>query len=100
MKKNIQLLICCGLAINSLFSQNIAINTTSNPANSSAMLDVGTALSAGAGVDTKGMLIPRVALSATNNTSPISPVPGATEKGLIVFNTATAGASLYSVSQK
>lgn len=39
------------------------------------------------------MLIPRVALLATNNPSPISPAPTATEAGLLVWNTATAETS-------
>lgn len=65
--------------------QNIAINTTGNPANSSAGLDVD--------FTNKGILFPRVALTATNSGNPISPAPGIPEEGLVVYNTATAGAA-------
>jgi hypothetical protein len=71
-------------------AQGIAINTTGNVADASAILDVSSL--------TKGLLIPRVSLTATNNTSPILPAPGLTEKGLIVFNTATAGTPPNNIS--
>ncbi len=42
------------------------------------------------------LLIPRVALSATNVLAPIGPAPIAT--GVLIFNTATAGAGITAVS--
>jgi hypothetical protein len=75
---------------------NVGIGTITP--NGSALLHMGAALSGGAGADTKGMLTPRVTLSATNSTSPVLPAPGATENGLIVYNTATAGSSPNNVT--
>ena len=58
-------------------AQNIGIN---NPApDASAVLDISST--------NKGLLVPRVALSATNLTTPVT----APATGLMVFNTATAG---------
>jgi hypothetical protein len=68
------------------YAQNVGINTTGNAPNSSALLDI----NASPGND-KGILIPRLPLTATNVGTPISPAPGAGETGLMVFNTATAG---------
>jgi hypothetical protein len=44
----------------------------------------------------KGLLIPRVALQSRNNEAPITPSPIAT--GLMVYNTATAGAGVNAVT--
>lgn len=44
----------------------------------------------------KGLLIPRVALTATNIVAPVGPAPIAT--GVLVFNTATTGAGITAVS--
>ena len=72
------------LNLKSAFSQqNIGINTSGAAPNASALLDV-------VATD-KGVLIPRVALTATNSGSPISPLPGAGESGLLIYNTTTAG---------
>ncbi|MFH2094383.1 MAG: hypothetical protein ABIJ16_01685, partial [Bacteroidota bacterium] len=68
------------------FSQNVAINSTGAAPNSSAMLDVSSA--------NTGMLIPRVALSATNNAAPVT----APATSLLVYNTATAGAGATAVT--
>ena len=48
------------------FSQNIGINTSGAAANSSALLDIGTGTAA-AGGDTKGLLVPRVALTSASD---------------------------------
>lgn len=62
-------------------TQNIGINTTGTTPDASALLDVDAA--------DKGLLIPRVALTATNNASPvISPATS-----LLVYNTATVGSA-------
>ena len=58
-------------------AQNVGINSTGNPPNSSAMLDVSAA--------NKGLLIPNVALSRTTNASPIT----SPAVSLLVYNTAT-----------
>ncbi|NTW31595.1 MAG: hypothetical protein HGB12_03050 [Bacteroidetes bacterium] len=58
-----------------------AINTTGDAAASSAMLDVGST--------NQGMLIPRVALTSTNDVSTISNPANS----LLIYNTASAGAS-------
>ncbi|MES2285244.1 MAG: hypothetical protein V4547_06105 [Bacteroidota bacterium] len=71
-----------------IFAQNVGINTTGNAPNSSALLDINASPG-----NNKGILIPRLPLTATNNGTPISPLPGVAETGLMVFNTATAGVS-------
>jgi hypothetical protein len=68
-----------------LHAQNVGINTTGAVANSSAMLDVSST--------NTGMLIPRVALSATNVAAPVT-TPATS---LLVYNTATAGAGSTAV---
>ena len=66
------------------FSQNIGIGTATP--NASAKLDIFAT--------DKGLLLPRVALTATNIASPVtSPVTA-----LLIFNTATAGAGATAVS--
>lgn len=61
------------------YGQNVGINTTGNPANNSAMLDVSSS--------DKGLLIPRVNLTNTGSSGPIvSP-----ETSLLVYNLATVG---------
>lgn len=61
--------------------QNVAINTTGAVANTSSILDVSS--------NDKGILIPRVSLSATNLATPIT----SPATSLLVYNTATAGTS-------
>lgn len=68
-------LIFCGTA----YAQNIGINTTGAAPAASAMLDVDAT--------NKGMLIPRVALTAANVAGPVA----APATSLLVYNTATAG---------
>lgn len=68
------------------FSQNVAINTTGVVANTSAMLDISSTNS--------GLLIPRVALTATNLAGPVT----APATSLMVYNTATASAGLTAVT--
>ena len=74
----ILLLTTCLLSIES-YSQNVGINTTGNAPDASAGLDVT--------FTDKGVLIPRVALTAINSAGPItSPLTS-----LLVYNTASAG---------
>jgi hypothetical protein len=61
------------------FSQNVAINSTLNPPNSAAGLDIDFA--------TKGFLIPRLPLAGLSNFTPLA----AHVAGMMTFNTATAG---------
>jgi hypothetical protein len=62
-------------------AQNIGINSTGATPDASAMLDIAST--------TKGLLIPRVALTATNAAGPIT----SPATSLLVYNTATAGTS-------
>lgn len=84
MKKHIFLLslVLSGTS----FGQNFAINATGAAGNASAALDVDMA--------GKGILIPRLALTATNVAAPVT----APATSLMVYNTATAGAGLTAVS--
>jgi hypothetical protein len=61
------------------FSQGVAVNTTGNPPNASAGLDVD--------FPDKGILIPRVALTGTSSSTPLP----SHVAGMIVYNTATTG---------
>jgi hypothetical protein len=80
-KKNfIQLLVTVLLLLLSLssgFSQNVAVNATGAPPNSSAGLDVD--------FPDKGLLIPRVSLTSTSSFAPLA----AHVAGMVVYNTAT-----------
>jgi|GEM_PF-995771 len=64
---------------NAVLSQNVGVNTTGAAPDASAMLDVSSA--------NKGLLVPRVALTATNVATPVT-TPATS---LLVYNTATAG---------
>jgi DNA-binding protein len=64
---------------NKLAAQNIGINATGATPDASAALDVANS--------TKGMLVPRVALTGVNSASPIT----SPATSLIIYNTATAG---------
>ncbi|MBK6343882.1 MAG: hypothetical protein IPF41_15205 [Flavobacteriales bacterium] len=79
------LLALFGLFAISSAAQNVAINADGAAPNASAMLDVDvTALPAN---NKRGLLVPRVALTATNVAAPVV-APAAS---LLVYNTATAG---------
>ena len=81
IKGMLSLLVVVGLFFPSFQSrsQNIGINTTGAAPDASAMLDIVSS--------SKGLLIPRITLSATNV---IAPVTGAATS-MLVYNTATAG---------
>lgn len=68
------------------WSQNVGINGTGATPNASAGLDID--------FTNRGILIPRVALTATNAAGPIT----APATSLMVYNTATAGAGTTAVS--
>src|SRR6187402_1963625 len=79
MKKLIlSALVCLGLT-STVMSQNIGINATGATPNTSAMLDIASTNS--------GLLIPRVALTASNVAGPVT-TPATS---LLIYNTATAG---------
>jgi hypothetical protein len=65
------------------FAQNIGINNTGGIPDASALLDIDASPA-----NDKGLLIPRVALVAKNNATPIT----APATSLLVYNTATSGA--------
>lgn len=70
------------VSTNTIFSQNVAINTTGAAGNASAILDLNTG-----NAGDKGFLPPQVALTATNAAGPVT----SPATGLLVYNTATAG---------
>lgn len=72
------LFLLCLLFNRSLFSQNIAINTSGAAANASALLDMDAS--------NMGLLIPRVALTITSSNAPIG---AGVATSLLVYNTAT-----------
>lgn len=83
---SVGLLLTAMLTVNQIFSQNIGINATGASPAASAGLDVD--------FTNKGVLIPRVALTATNAAGPIA----APTTSLLVYNTATAGAGATAVT--
>jgi hypothetical protein len=81
LSKRVMLLISsCVVAVFNSNAQNVGINPTGSSPNASAGLDVD--------FTNKGVLVPRVALTARNSNAPIG-VGIATS--LLVYNTATAG---------
>jgi hypothetical protein len=78
--KRISILMTLLMLCHFAFAQNIGINSTGATPAASAMLDISSSNS--------GLLVPRVALTATNAAGPIS----APATSLLVYNTATAGA--------
>ncbi|MDT8411695.1 MAG: tail fiber domain-containing protein [Vicingaceae bacterium] len=77
----INLLIISAFLCNNFFAQSVGINSTGTLPNGSALLDVDAAPS-----NDKGLLIPRIPLTATNNNAPIG---AGIANSLLVFNTAT-----------
>lgn len=85
--KNIFLTLIILAVFNSLtIAQNVGINTTGTAPDNSAMLDIDAT--------NRGVLIPRVSLSATNVAAPIT-TPATS---LMVYNTATAGTAPNNVT--
>lgn len=78
--RNLSALVISLLVLNSshLSAQNIAVNSTGNAPDSSAMLDVQST--------TKGLLVPRVSLTALNAAAPLTNPA----QSLMVYNTNTA----------
>lgn len=74
------------LSVSGALAQNVGINTTGLAPAASAMLDVDAT--------NRGLLIPRVALTATNAAGPVT----APATSLLVYNTATAGAAPNNVT--
>ncbi len=72
--------------VHSAWPQNVGINATGATPDASAMLDIVSS--------SKGLLIPRVALTATNAAGPIT----SPTTSLLVYNTATAGTSPNNVT--
>ena len=69
----------------SLKAQNVGINATGSAPDASAGLDID--------FDNKGLLVPRIALTAANSASPIT----SPATSLLIYNTATAGTAPYNV---
>jgi hypothetical protein len=72
-----------------LHAQNVGVNSTGAAPNSSALLDIDAAPA-----NDKGILIPRVALTSNTVTAPITNP----EVSLLIYNTATAGSSIFAVT--
>ena len=79
------LLISLALLTGTMAFSQVGINTITP--GSGAMLDVTST--------DKGVLLPRVALTSTSSSSPISPAPATS---LLVYNTATAGSGATAVT--
>lgn len=77
MKRIIVVFLLIIISVFSVYSQSVGINTNGASPNSSAMLDIDVA--------NKGLLIPRVALTGTNDVTTIS----SPETSLLIYNTAT-----------
>jgi len=86
----ILLILLCFVGITSLSAQNVGINSTAALPKSSAILDLSTGNSGNL-----GFLPPIVSLTATNATGPVTNP----SNGLLVYNTATAGAAPNNVFQ-
>src|SRR5687768_30856 len=74
------------IVVQHLYSQNVAINTTGAVGNASAMLDVNST--------NTGLLIPRIALTATNVAAPVI----APATSLLIYNTAISGVTPNNVT--
>jgi hypothetical protein len=74
------------LSCNFIFAQNVSVNSTGTVADASAMLDVNDA--------NKGILVPRIALSATNVAAPVT----APATSLMVYNTFASAVGVNQVS--
>ncbi|HYG20206.1 MAG TPA: tail fiber domain-containing protein [Ohtaekwangia sp.] len=85
MKKSLFSFILVLIVYQYSAAQNVGINASGNSPDASAMLDVSAT--------NKGLLIPRVALTATNAAGPIT----SPATSLLVYNIATAGTSPYNV---
>lgn len=79
MKKTVFVILLMAACAHFGFTQNVGINSTGATPAPSAMLDISSTNS--------GLLIPRVALTATNVAGPIT----SPATSLLVYNTATAG---------
>ena len=84
----IKLLSLAFLLTGMLSAQNIGINSTGTAPNASALLDVDAAPA-----NNKGVLVPRLALVATNNASPVT----SPATSLLIYNTATASSGSTAV---
>src|SRR5690554_379271 len=90
---NTKRLLFLGLMLSATFtfSQNVGINASGTAPENSAGLDVD--------FSNKGVLIPRVSLTALNSASPISSSPiSSPATSLLVYNTATAGTGANQVT--
>ena len=89
MKKNLSIVVSFIITLGistSLVAQNIGINATGAAPDASAGLDIN--------FTNKGVLVPRVALTAANLVGPIA----APAVSLLIYNTATAGAAPNNVT--
>ncbi len=90
MKKDLpkKLALLCALFLLPIFPNYAQVGIGTTTPDASSLLDINDISGS------KGLLIPRVALSATNVSAPIAPTPATS---LLVYNTVTAGSGLYAV---
>ncbi|MFZ1688526.1 MAG: hypothetical protein WAU70_13945 [Flavobacteriales bacterium] len=84
--RHLPLIVAMSILATKAHAQNIGINTTGAVPAASSILDLVSA--------DKGLLVPRVLLTATNAAAPVT----APATSLLVYNTATAGAAPFNVT--
>ncbi len=89
MKFSTIILLVSLILINQVSAQNIGINGTGANPNASALLDIDDA-----GTNNKGLLIPRIPLTAINAAAPVT----SPATSLLVYNTASASTGANAVS--
>lgn len=80
--------LLCALFLLPIFSTYAQVGIGTTTPDTSSLLDINDV------AGSKGLLIPRVALLATNVSAPISPAPATS---LLIYNTATSGSDPYTV---
>jgi hypothetical protein len=89
MKKNYLIIL---LGCSCMYGQNVGINTNGSAPNTSAILDLNTG-NTYTNPNGKGLIIPNLALTATNASAPVS----SPATSLLVYNTATASSGSTAV---
>jgi microcystin-dependent protein len=84
--KHLFILVLLLLQVFTINSQNVGINGAGANPNASAMLDIESS--------DKGVLIPRLALTSNTVAAPVT----SPAVSLVIYNTATAGSSIYAVT--
>jgi|GEM_PF-3559545 len=80
MKKILFFLVAFGVSVFSFGQQGLKLGTNPGTINPNALLDL-------TGTTNRGLLLPRVALTSTSSSAPLS---GTITSGMVIYNTATA----------